>query len=51
MKTISQKEWNELLNRISALEKREQERIDKENYIKEHSSEAVETARKLLLGN
>ena len=34
--------------RVSALEKREQERINKENYINEHSAKALEEARQLL---
>ena len=39
---------DKLEKRISALERKEQERIDKENHIKEHSSEALEEARRLL---
>lgn len=43
-----EKERNELARRKFALERKEQERIDKENYIKEHSGEALEGAKRLL---
>ncbi len=47
---ISKKELKFLRKRISALEKAEKERREKERYVKEHGMEGLEEAKKLLNG-
>lgn len=43
-----EKERNELARRISALERKEQERIDKKKYSKEHEDEIFAEIKRLL---
>lgn len=45
---ISRKKWKLFNDRLSALEKAEQERKAKEEYVKTHSAQALVEAKKLL---
>lgn len=45
---ITRRKWDDLAKRLSALEQKEQERIDKEKRIKEHGDEELEKVKKLL---
>lgn len=45
---ISRRLFNRLEERVSALERKEQERIELERYREEHGDEIIEEAKKLL---
>lgn len=45
---VSRRLFNRLEERVSALERKEQERIELEKYREEHGDEIIEEAKKLL---